>query len=569
MRLDPDLQKGFKLGAYHVLPLQGEITGPNGGVHVEPKVLEVLVCLAETPGQVVERETIAQRVWGKVIVGDESITRCISALRQVFHDEPKRPQFIQTLSKRGYRLLCAPSEIAQAAPSPSSVDVSAPVPGFRGRPAIAVLPFENLTNEPDQEYFTDGVTEDIITGLQRFHTFPVISRNSTFVFKGQTHDLRRIAAELGVGYLITGTVRRQRDQVRLRVDLVDADDLHNIWGQAYDLDLGDLFIMQDEVVAILEAEVQRAERVRPVRVSTEELGTWDLIRKGIWHQSKLTRSDAEEARRLFELALERDPDSVEALIQMSWWHFWDASTRRGPPERWDDMKRLAQRALQRNPREARALYNVGVATMMQGDAQGGRLAVQQAIELNPSHAWSYATLGTTYILAGDPERSFEPLGIAMRLSPHDFFVFHAYGELAAAHHMLGHWQQSIEAAEHSLKLRSGYWYAQMLKTASLARAGRLDEAQRALDVLLKRRPDLTPKDFLWLPFTDDKWPKYFMEGLRLAGWTGESTAEKKHTKRGRTKDGRLNAAQRAGPPRDRAATRGAEGRSSSPGEQRR
>jgi TolB-like protein/Tfp pilus assembly protein PilF len=528
--LDSDLHKGFTLGKYQVRPLQGEISGPDGTQHVEPKVLEVLVCLAESPGQVVERENIARRVWGKVVVGDESITRCISELRRAFCDERKHPKFIQTLSKRGYRLLCAP---AIAAPVPARVDVSLPVPGFRGRPAIAVLPFENMTGDPGQEYFTDGITEDIIMGLQRFHTFPVISRNSTFVFKDRTHELGRIARELGVGYIVTGTVRRQGDHVRLTVDLVDAVTVHNLWGQAYDLELGDLFIMQDEVVATLESEAQRAERVRPVRASTVALDTWDLIRKGIWHQSKLTRHDAEEAQRLFELALERDPDSVEALIQMSWWHFWDASTQRGPPERWEEMKRLAQRALSHNPREARALYNVGVATMMQGDALGARLAVLKSIELNPSHAWSYATLGTTYILAGEPELALEPIQVAMRLSPHDIFVFHAYGELAAAHHMLGDWDRSIEAAEHSLELRSGYWYAQMLKTASLARAGRMPKAERALRVLLRRRPKLAPKDLLWLPFTDDAWPAYFIEGLRLAGWGTHGTQEQQDSTRGK------------------------------------
>jgi Flp pilus assembly protein TadD len=211
------------------------------------------------------------------------------------------------------------------------------------------------------------------------------------------------------------------------------------------------------------------------------------------------------------------------------------------------MKRLAQRALSHNPREASALYNVGVATMMQGDALGARLAVLKSIELNPSHAWSYATLGTTYILAGEPELALEPIQVAMRLSPHDIFVFHAYGELAAAHHMLGDRDRSIEAAEHSLELRSGYWYAQMLKTASLARAGRMPKAERALRVLLRRRPKLAPKDLLWLPFTDDAWPAYFIEGLRLAGWATHCTQEQQDSTRGKERYERHTDASRTAP----------------------
>jgi tetratricopeptide (TPR) repeat protein len=239
----------------------------------------------------------------------------------------------------------------------------------------------------------------------------------------------------------------------------------------------------------------------------------------MWHQSKLTRDDAREAKRLFDRALRQDPDSIDALIQLAWWHFWDVSTRRGPPDGWEEMKRLAQRALLRDPHESRALYAIGVATMMQGDAVAARIPLRQSIELNPSHAWSYATLGTTYILTGDPEESIEPIKVAMRLSPHDFFIFHAYGELAAAQHMLGQWDAAIEAAEHSLKLRAGYWYAHMMKTASLARAGRTAEAARALNVLARRRPNLCVRDIEWLPFVDRQWPRYFVEGLTLAGWT--------------------------------------------------
>lgn len=527
--MDAELKRGFRLGAYRVLPLSGEVSGPDGHHHVEPKAIDVLLCLAQARGEVVEREEIVRRVWGKVVVGDESITRCISELRRVLHDERTKPQYIQTLSKRGYRLLCEAKGLDPENAPRSSVDVSMPVPGFDGRPAIGVLPFENLTRDPDEEYFADGISEDIITGLQRFHTFPVISRHSTFVYKARAADLATVARELGVGYLVVGTVRKSGKRLRLTVNLVDARP-HSHWSHSYDLQLGELFALQDEiarsVVAILEPEVQRAERARPVRASARELDVWDLVRKGMWHQNKLTREDAGEAKRLFELALTRDPDSVEALIQMSWWHFWDISTRRGPADGWENMQRLAQRALRLDPHEARALYNIGVALMMQGDAVAARSTVRQSIELNPSHAWSYATLGTTYILTGEPEQSLDSLAVAMRLSPHDFFIFHAYGEVAAAHHMLGDWQSAVVAAEHALRLRSGYWYALMLKTASLARAGRLDEAARSLAALLKRRPTLSLRDIEWLPFVDRKWPAYFADGLRLAGWVPKEDSKK-------------------------------------------
>lgn len=429
-----------------------------------------------------------------------------------------------------YRVVMDDEESDAPAGRAAMVDVSHPVPGLENRPAIAVLPFRNIGNDREQEYFSDGLTEDVMNGLAHFRWFPVISRSSTFQFKNTTIDLREIGRLLGARYIVDGSVRRAGERLRVTAQLTHAEDGEVVWRERYERRPDDLFAVQDDiaqsVAAAIEPELSRMEQFRSRMRQVESLDDWDLVRRGMWHMNQMTRDDAPIARELFEQALARSPSSTEALIQLAWWHFWDVWARRGQMEGWVEMEHCARRAMALDPRDARALHLVGVAELMQGDAELSRGLLQQAVRLNPSMAVAHAAIGTSYILAGEPETAIEPLRTALRLSPNDAYIFHTFGEYAVARYMMGDYALGIGAAQESLRLRPGYWYAHVVRIGCLARLERWDEARAMLRQFRERRPNFTIEDIEWLPFIDRHWIGYLAEGLRLAGF--EERAEMKH-----------------------------------------
>lgn len=410
----------------------------------------------------------------------------------------------------------------QDVPAPAVIDLSRQVPGMENRPTIAVLPFRNIGSMPDQEYFSDGLTEDIINGLARFRWFPVISRNSTFSFKNSPLDVREIGRRLGARYVVEGSVRRAANRMRVVAHLTGVEDGLAIWNERYDRELTDLFSLQDEIagslIGAIEPEVSRAEETRTRTRSLEQLGDWELVRRGMWHQNRLTREDANLARTLFDQALARNPASVEAMVQLSWWHFWDVWAQRGPMEGWVEMERLARQAMALDPRDARGFMLAGTAQVMQGDAGEGRDLLLQAVHLNPSFSRAYANIGTSYILTGDPEAALEPIDTGIRLSPNDTHIFHNLGEKAMTHYMMGDFAEAVAAADESLAQRPGYVYSHVIRVGALARWGRDSQAASALRVFLDRRPHFTMAEVEWLPFIDRHWVSYLGEGLRLAGF---------------------------------------------------
>ena len=404
-----------------------------------------------------------------------------------------------------------------------------PYSGLKMKSAVAVLPLVDHSNDPEDEYLADGITEDIITRLQRFRTFPIISRHSVFVYKGNDYDLPKIAQELDVAYLVVGQIRKHGNRIRITVDLVETIDFHTVWSEKYDREIADIFDLQDEIslviAAMLQPEIERSERKQALPSRTESIASWHLVRRGLWHQYKLTRNDAAEAKRYFELALDQDPDSVEALVQMCQWHWWDLSRRRGQHDDWSAMAHYAKRASVLDPKDSRARQQIGVVTMMSGDPASAVKIFKEAIQLNPCNAVAYDSLGSAHEVIGQPEEALEALDTAIRLSPFELWIFHAHGERACAYYSMGDWDNAINAADCSLNLRAGYWLAHMIKTAALGRAGRQPESEQALARLLKIRPEFGIRDIRWIGYTDPARTDDFIECLQLAGWQPEEAEE--------------------------------------------
>jgi adenylate cyclase len=411
-----------------------------------------------------------------------------------------------------------PSDESPADDLVSAVDVSQPVPGFDGRPAIAVLAFNTLGNSTGSEYFGEGLAEDLITGLSNVRWFPVISRSSSFIFKNQALDSRSIGRALGARYLVSGSVRLSEKDLRLVVHLIDAENDLNLWSQKYQLDFSKLFDVQDEIaasiVSVLDSEIERAEQTRSRTRAAEDLDTWELVRRGIWHLYKFTKEDAAAARLIFEEALKRDPGSAEARVQLAWWYFWDVWAKRGDLSILRIARQLGREATLIDPRDARAHSIVGVALMMMGEAERSRPHYLEAIRLNPSLASAHAPLGSSYILAGEAEKGIAPLLLSIRLNPHDLYGFHYLGELAIAYHLQGQWAKACEFAERSLQFRANYWYARAVLIASLARSGWVEKAS---ELAAEPASRFSREQINWLPFADKKWNDYLLDGLRLGG----------------------------------------------------
>lgn len=457
------------------------------------------------PGHLVVSEAVFQHVFGKVdlrfsALGPQQLKN-ISASVAAF-----------TADIIGVPELSAPPQLSP------DLDISEPVPGFKGKPAIAVLPFKTTDSGAGSEYLGEGFADDLVNGLSNVRWFPVISRCSSFIFKNQSVDTASIGRALGARYLVTGSVRSAGKDLRLIVDLIDAENDVNLWSHRYQIDFSKLLDTQDEIsasiVSVLNSEVERAEHSRLRTREVKDLDSWGLLRRGIWHTYKFTKEDAATARVLFEEALSRDPDSGEARIQLAWWHFWNVWTKRQDTAGLRITERLAREAMLIDQRDARAHLLVGIALMISRRPEESRRHFHNAIELNPSLAAAHACLGSSYILAGEPEKGVSPLLLSIRLNPRDPFSFHFFGELAIGFYLQGDWSRAIEFAERSLQVRPGYWYAKAICIASVAQSGQLDKARKMADDLAAV---FSIEQIAWLPFVDKKWNDYLIDGLKLAG----------------------------------------------------
>lgn len=405
--------------------------------------------------------------------------------------------------------------------SPIPVDTSGCVPGFGGRPAIAVLPFQNKSGNQDMEYVVDGVSTDIIDRLQRFKSFPVVS-NITFSTLDFSKGPADVAQRLGAQYLVSGVLRKYKDDYRLRVELSQSPSFESIWSTQTFLGDFDSSTLQDDlsinIAAELQPEIERSARKAALPIRHDDADTWHLVRQGIWHQYKLTREGAQKALACFQSALEKDPDSAEALIHIAWWHFWDLSFRRADKKEWSVPERYARRAANIDPNDSRPITLIGISHMMRGQHTDARKYYESAIKLNPSHVWPYAHMGSSLYLDGQPEAAIVYSTKALRLSPHDFFSFHAYCDIATANYLLNKFSIALEAVNYSLGQRQGYWLAHVIKTCTLMKMGREESAKSALAELETSKPKLTVKDIEWIVFRDRSINANLVEEMRKAGW---------------------------------------------------
>jgi adenylate cyclase len=406
---------------------------------------------------------------------------------------------------------------------------SAPAPALPlpSKPSLAVLALENMTGDPEQEYLGDGIAEDIITMLSRSQSLFVIARNSSFTYKGRAVDIKQIARELGVRYVLEGSVRRGGNQIRITAQLVDAVTSNHLWAERYDRDLTDVFAVQDEiteaVATAIEPAVAQMERHRAVRKPPESLNAWEAYQRGLWHMGRVGVPDNEEAKSFFRRATELDPrfapphaELVNAILRGAIMY-----QTTGLVEAVNEVIPLAQKAISLDPLAPAAHISIGLTLWAQGDRGALMAKARQALAISPNYANAHTWLGFGLLLSGHPREAIVAIRNAMRLDPNDPVIHQRLAQIATAHYFLREYDAAVETAKEALGLHPDHPTNLRWLAAALGQAGRLDEAKQALEKLIAVAPktiDMIVRQRVpWMRVEDYE---HMLEGLRKAGWEG-------------------------------------------------
>ena len=421
-------------------------------------------------------------------------------------------------------LFVGPVEQDASGPSQQTLPAPAPVPGFAGRHAIAVLPFRNLSENVEQEYFADGLSEDLIDRLSALRVFPVIARNSSFAFKGDTRDARELGRLLGCHYLVFGSVRHSGNKIRVGVELVDARDGHQLWSERYERELSDIFEMQDEITdsigRSLGPVLSRSEMRRAMRVPPRDLDAWECVHRGLWHLTQITRKDNVAARKWARRALQLQPGSAGAYTLIAFSHQYDVTYQ------WSDSQEESTRLAVQTAGKAVALDNddpmalsaLGYARLLAGEREHAIAVLERAIELNPSSALGHWALGSALSLTRRPDEGIPLIRKAMQLSPKDLLMHEFIFGIGAAHFVAGRYEQAASFARESLEARPKQAGACRLLAASLGHLGRSEEAHDAVQDMMQLVPGMSEAHLQ--SFLPAGVAAQYAAGLHKAGWDG-------------------------------------------------
>lgn len=464
----------------------------SGGrvIETEPQVFDLIAFLCTNSGRLIGYDEIIDKVWHGRMVSDAAIATRINAARKALGDDGTAQRVIRTVRGRGLRFQLAPTSVSE--------DSSNAAPSLHlDGPSIAVLPFHNMSPDVEQDYFAEGIAEDIITGLSRVTQFFVIARNSTFAYKGKTIDVRQVGRELGVRYVLEGSVRKSGSRVRITGQLVDASTGHHIWADRFDGNLDDLFDLQDEittsVIGAIQPSIRAAETGRSQRKRPDSFDAYDFYMQALPHVASLERKGNTKGIGLLEQALQLEPDYAAALAMAAWCHAQRCvyNWTEDPDTESRLTLQLANKAVKLAGNDAFALSMLGAAHTLVREFKIAYELLQRALELDPNCAWSWNRLGWLNSYLDRPTESIECLERAIRLSPLDPINFNCFAGLGAAYLLQGRCDESVRWLEKALAANpEARWIYRPLIPAYVF-AGRMDEARRGLALLLQEYPSLT------------------------------------------------------------------------------
>jgi TolB-like protein len=495
-------------------------------VSLEPQVFDLLLYLIRNRERVVSKEDLIATVWGGRIVSESALTTRIYGARCAIGDRGVRQRLIKTVPRKGLRFVGAVQEEERPpATTHGTMPTTDPLLRLPDKPSIAVLPFTNLSSDPEQDYFIDGIVEDIITALSRMRWLFVIARNSSFTYKGRAVDLKRVGSELGVRYILEGSVRKAANRVRITAQLIDAATGAHLSAERFDGTLQDVFDLQDEVTATVVGAIcprlESAEIARAKHKPTESLDAYDHYLRGMAAVYQWTKASHDEALRLFKRAIELDPDFATAYGVAARCYCWRATDGRvlDKAQEADEAGRLARRAVELGKDDAVALHMAGHAVArVVGDVAAGASLIDRALALNPNLASAWLSSGWVRVWLGQSEPALEHFARAIRLSPVDLQLFNMQSGTASAHFIAGRYDEALLWAEKALADRPTFGPALRVTTASYALLGRPMEAKRIMARVREVDPGLCLSNLIdrvvWRRPED---LARLVEGLRLAG----------------------------------------------------
>lgn len=447
------------------------LIGPSGELKLRPKSFAVLRYLAQNPGRAVGKDELLDAVWTGLTVTEDSLTQCVSEIRRALGTEHR--SIVKTVAKRGY--LFDAEILANAAGRITDRSQS---------PLVCVLPFANLSDGRVPAYLADGITEDITTALSKWRWLRVIAANTMQSYKGTTKDLRVVAAELQVGYVVTGSIRMHRRRLRITAQVTDAADHEQIWTDQFDGHLDDVFELQDRIArglaVAIDPALRKTERRRSLFKPTENLDAWDCYLQGSYEFHRYRKDAMARARTMFEQALAIDSHLAQAQARLAGAHGFEAilGWSNNYNSSLDAAHEAANAAISIDELEALGHVALARASLWKGLHDGALEAASASIALNPNLHEAYSLQGQCLTFGGRPLEAIQPFEMAMVLSPRDPLAWATRGLKSLALFLSNQFLDAIHESDRALALRPRYSVARIVKAASLANLRRSKDAER-------------------------------------------------------------------------------------------
>lgn len=520
------IEARVNFGRYRFVPSTGQLFSGRHEIRLTPKAAAVLAALVAHSGEPVTKEELFASMWPGIAVSDDALTSCIGELRRIFRDDSRRPRFIETRHRRGYRFMPHVAELGEGSGNASDHVPTVTVVSTEGKPTIAVLPFENISRDPGQEYFSDGITGDIITALSKHRSILVVARSSTFAFKGPGTDVRDVGRKLGADYVVEGSVAKIGGRLRVNARLVETEGGRHLWAERYDRNIDQVFDVQDEIsttiAARIEPEVGTAQRQRVERMPPPKFGAWDLFHLGQKHVYLPTTNDNLEAQRLFRQAIELDPTLAAGYAWLSYAIVLSMLYFDVEPDdaQLNEAVALARRGVELDDRDALTHFGYGRALLARKAYRDALAEFESAVELNPNLAVVYCGLADSLAYEGRFTDAIPFFEKAISLSPYDPQRWAFYSYRALAHLFAGQFDAAFEWANKATRVPNCHYWPFAHRVSALGHLQDSETLALAKSELLQRKPEFSCA-FAEQRLFYIKNPAHlacYLEGLRKAGF---------------------------------------------------
>lgn len=492
-------------------------------IKIEPQAFDVLSYLIENRDRVVSKDDLVEAIWDGRFVSDSALSSRIRDVRAAIGDNGRDQRIIKTVHGRGFRFVAESVDNAADDRRPTQTSLVGDNHPSQTKPSIAVLPFQNLSDADGQDYFVDGICEDLITAISRIRWLFVIARNSTFSYKGRGVDVRDVARELGVRYVLEGSVQRSGDRIRISVQLLRGDTAQQIWAERYDRKLDDVFAVQDEITeniaGALEPQVSSAENLRSLAKQNQSLDAWDHVIRAMARIGEFTNEGSSQALILLDKAIEIDPTYARAYSQKGWTIAWRIH------QGWEDVEqalpksiKAAELAVKYDPEEPWAYVAWLFIATINRDAEMLLDTARKALQINPNFAMAHSWMGVAYALSGNGEKAFDWIDKARRLSPRDIFKEEFDVHTCFAYFQIADYKNACTFASKAMLPRPEHVYPRLILASSLAHLGNESAARTQAAKIQQLVPEFSLAEaekscVFVVPGDIDR----FISGLRMSG----------------------------------------------------